>query len=167
MDVHSRAPVKLDLGAGDKRHEGFLRVGLQPDHDIRCDLREIALPDDYADEAQAIHVIEHFFRWDALDVLREWRRVLKPGGLLVLELPDLAKCCRNFLKDGGEKPRRSLWGLYGDPNYRNELMTHRFGYTPASLAALLREAGFVKIKHRPPAYHMADRDMRLEAKKPA
>lgn len=168
MALSTVAPVKLDLGPGDKVNEGYLRVGLQPDHDIVCDLRTMALPDNYADEAIAIHVIEHFYLWDVVPLLVEWKRVLKSGGLLVLECPDLYKCCVNFIRDFGANPRQSLLGIYGDPGYKDELMMHRNGYTPESLSALVREAGFVKVKSCKPQFHARryDRDMRLEARKP-
>lgn len=161
-------PVKLDLGAGDKKNEGFISVGLEPGHDVVTDLRKLPLPDDYADEAMAIHVIEHFYLWDVVPALTEWKRVLKPGGLLVLELPDLYKCCVNFIRDFGANPRNSLWGIYGDHRYDDPLMLHKNGYTPESLAALVREAGFVEIKATRPQFHARryDRDMRIEARKP-
>jgi hypothetical protein len=46
----------------------------------------------------AIHLFEHFYRWECERVLAEWRRLLKPRGRLVLELPDLHKCCLNIVK---------------------------------------------------------------------
>lgn len=168
MEVSTKPAVKLDLGAGDKHYEGFTRVGLQQDHDIICDLRSIPLPDDYADEAMAIHVVEHFHPWDVLPTLREWLRILKPGGLLVLELPDLYKCCRNFVRDMGANPRNSLWGLYGDDKHNDVFMLHKWGYTPDTLSKLCRQAGFVKVKSKSPQFHAAriHRDMRIEARKP-
>src|SRR5690606_40626940 len=155
--------IRLNIGAGNKVLEGYIAVGLEPQHDVISDVRALPLPDDYADEAICIHVLEHLERWEAPGALREWRRVLKPGGLLVLELPDLLKCCRNVL--AGRDVRRGLWGLYGDPGHRDPLMIHRWGWTPSELIAELKEAGFTKVRHRDPQYHGKRnyRDMRIEA----
>lgn len=168
MDIPFVSPVKLDLGPGDKRNEGYLSVGFDPTFDFVCDLRELCIPDDFADEAMAIHVIEHFYLWDVVNVLKEWKRVLKPGGLLALECPDLYKCCLNFVKDRGANPRNSILGIYGDAGYNDPLMLHRHGYTPRTLAKLLKKAGFVDIREVDPKFHARrlDRDLRLEARKP-
>jgi len=152
--------VKLNLGAGGQVLEGWTSVDLVGEPDIRADVRRLPLPDEYADEVQAIHVFEHLYRWEALDVLIEWRRVLKTGGKLALEMPDLLKCCANIL--GGGNERSGVFGLYGDPNYGDPLMLHRWAYTPAELAGLMREAGFAKPKLRPVQWHKKYRDMRLE-----
>ena len=158
-------PVRLNLGAGGQVLKGWISVDLAGEPDIRCDVRKLVLPDGYADEIQAIHVFEHLFRWEALDALIEWHRVLKPGGRLSIEVPDLLKCCANIL--GGGSDRAGLWGLYGDPSYGVDRMTHKWAYSPAELAALMRDAGFPKPKLRPVQFHKKYRDMRLEAYKPA
>lgn len=156
--------MRLNLGAGNKAFEGWLAVGLEAHHDVKADVRSLPLPDDYADEAMAIHVLEHLNRWEAPAALREWRRVLKPGGLLVLELPDLLKCCKAVLS--GAPPRNGLLGLYGDPAEREELMMHRWGWTPAEVIKELQAAGFTKIRERVPEFHgrRVFRDMRIEAR---
>ncbi len=160
------SPFKLDIGAGNKSSEGWTSFGLEPHHEIYGDVTDMPLDDDTVDEARAIHVIEHVYPWDALRTLKEWLRILKPGGLLILELPDLAKCCANFL--AGTHPRKGILGIYGDIEGGDVLMLHKTGYTPQSLRALLREAGFTKVRQRLPEFHgkKYDRDMRLEARKP-
>lgn len=155
--------IKLNLGAGGQVLEGWVSVDLVGEPDIRSDVRKLPLPDGYADEIQAIHVFEHLYRWEALDTLIEWHRVLKPGGRLALEMPDLLKCCANIL--GGGNDRAGLWGLYGDPQYLEPLMVHKWAYSPAELANLMREAGFAKPKLKPVQFHKKYRDMRLEGVK--
>lgn len=158
--------VKLNIGAGTMRMEGWTSLGLDDAHDIRGDIRTIPLENDSVDEAMAIHVLEHLYLWDVPAALTEWLRVLKPGATLAIEMPDLIKCCRNVV-DGAE-PRRGLWGIYGDDSYGDVLMLHKHGQTPESLKKLLREAGFIKAKEKSPLFHgrRLYRDMRVEARKP-
>lgn len=166
MDIHSQTPFRLNLGAGQMVVDGWQSVGLEAHHDIQTDLRTLPIPDDSADEAMAIHVLEHFHRWEALSVLQEWRRVLKPNALLVIELPELTRCCRNVL-DNYEKQRYGTWGLFGDPNYRDPLMVHKWCYEEGELKALLVEAGFRKVRSSKPQWHgrKSLRDIRMECVK--
>ncbi|UHQ21892.1 methyltransferase domain-containing protein [Lysobacter sp. 5GHs7-4] len=154
--------MRLNLGAGHKKIQGWTSVDLTGEPDVRADVLHLPFPDNYADAVMAIHLLEHLFRWDAPAALREWRRVLKPGGLLILELPDLIKSCQNVIAEAGQ--RMGVWGLYGDPGYREPLMVHRWGWTAEELAGELRAAGFVKVKRREPEFHKKGRDMRLEAR---
>ena len=165
MELHQEPSIRLNLGAGAMVVDGWLSVGLDDAHDIKTDLRALPLPDDHADEAMAIHVFEHFYRWEAEAVLLEWRRVLKPGAKLILELPELLRCCRNVLE--GSAVRRSLWGLYGDPGYEDPLMVHRWCWSEEELKEVLRGAGFRRIKVMLPQWHgrKSLRDIRVECLK--
>jgi predicted SAM-dependent methyltransferase len=127
-------------------------------------LNPLPLEDDCADELHSIHFIEHVYAWEAPAVIREFRRLVKPGGLLVLELPDLEKACRNLLS--GTKDQYSMWSLYGDPNKIDPFMCHRWGYTPHTIKTLLTENGFKRVQRRPPQFHGKRdyRDMRIEAR---
>ena len=139
--------------------------------EILCDAKEIPMPDACADTVMAIHVFEHFYRWEAEGVLREWHRLLKPGGLLILELPNLVKCCENYLsgrKRGGKDPDQlARWGIYGDPRTGDKYMCHPWGYSPEELIELLHANGFKGAKEKPTQFHpagRAHRDMRIEAR---
>lgn len=163
VDVSTRTTLRLNLGSGGKRVEGFVNVDLAGDPDIVADVRSIPLGDDSVDEAMAIHVLEHLSRWEAPKALAEWHRVLKPGGRLVVEVPDLLKCCAAII--AGLDDRMGLWGLFGDPVYESDLMSHRWCYSPDELIRLFRQAGFRKVRLYNAQYHKAQRDMRIEGLK--
>jgi predicted SAM-dependent methyltransferase len=141
--------------------------------DIFADMRSIPLPDGIADEVMCIHGIEHVVVWEADKALREWLRLLKPGGHVTIECPDLIKCCQNVLSGltvpGKHPDQFGVWGLFGDYTVEDEHMTHRFAYSPASMRAKLLAAGFVDVREETPQWHCGGavrRDMRLTARKP-
>lgn len=162
--------VHLNLGCGKKLWEGFTNIdfpsnwsGEKPD--IECDLRQIPLPDNHADSAHAIHVLEHFYRYDTEEVLKEWVRVLKPGGKLVIEVPCLDKVIKiftHFIKTKTQIDAQStMYRLYGDPKYREPAMVHKWCFSVGELKALLSEAGLKGVQYEEPHYHHPDCDMRI------
>ncbi len=168
--------MKLNLGCGDKLLDGYVNVDITAREgarspDVISDLRFLDVFEDCsADEVLAVHVIEHFWHWEVSGVLNEWKRVLRPGGILVLECPNLITASHEFLKNpdlaalGGVEGQKSMWVFYGDPKWKDPLMSHRWGYTPLSLAKLLYDCGFKSVERRPAQFKLGEpRDMRLEA----
>ena len=154
---------RANLGCGRRILSGYLNVDLNPRADVVCDIT--ALPEDWTDrfdEVLAVHVIEHIYPWDVEKTLLEWKRIIKPGGKIVIECPNLLKVASLFLEDP-DKINYGMWGFYGDPSTKDPLMGHKWGYIPKSLIKLLRAAGFVDVEVKPAQYHVAKRDMRVEA----
>lgn len=171
--------MKLNLGCGDKILPGYVnvdvvaaRAGREPD--VICDLRDLApFASDSADEVMAIHVVEHFWRWEIEAVLREWLRVLKPGGQMVIEVPNLLAACEALLANpvagarADQAGQRTMWVFYGDPAWQDPLMIHRWGYTPQSLVDLLRSVGLTDVRQESAQYKLREpRDMRVVGQKP-
>ena len=77
------------------------------------------------------HVLEHFA--DPLGILREIFRVLRPGGKILMEVPNFAS---------------PLAGLLGDHWFPLDPPRHLYHFTPATLEAMLRKAGFEGIRVR-------------------
>jgi len=175
----AQAVKKLNLGCGDKILPGYVnvdvvesRAGKRPD--VMCDLHRLQpFEDASVDEVLAVHVVEHFWRWEVVDVLKEWARVLKPGGKMILECPNVISAAQQLLSDPdvtagpGPEGQRSMWVFYGDPAWRDPLMVHRWGYTPRSLAQVMHEAGLVNLRQEPAQFKLREpRDMRVVGEKP-
>jgi len=156
--------MRLNLGSGNRPLPGYVGVDLAPGADIVCDVRKLEFAgDNSVDEIIAVHLIEHFYRWQVQPLLQEWRRVLKPKGKLILECPNLEAACRFFLE--GSKDQLSMWALYGNPELKNEFHCHHWGYTPMTLIDELRSAGYREPRHLPAEFKIPIRDMRVEAYK--
>jgi predicted SAM-dependent methyltransferase len=157
---------RLNIGSGKWSLDGWINIDgvISPlatrPPDIICDIRKIPLPDGCAKEAMAIHVFEHIDRWDAEATLLEWARLLKRGGMLVLEMPDLIKCCRNIINNTqGKKPDQlGMWGLFGEPV--GAPMQHKWAYTFKTIQPMLANAGFHEISEQRTMFHLCGRDVR-------
>lgn len=157
--------VRLHVGSGDHIWPGWTNCDLYAEADVKTDGRTLPFPDDYADEIQSIHFIEHVSRIDLDNMMTEWRRVLKPGGRLAIEVPCLDKMAQNIV--AGEKNiRLTTLGLYGDPRDPRPGMMHQWGYSKAELTEVLRQCDFVNVTVKEPLFHVPQRDMRVEAVKP-
>src|SRR3989338_10622010 len=83
--------MKLHLGCGKRQIPGFVHVDLAdfPHIDHKRDVRDLScFGSDTAELIYACHVLEYFDRGEVLDILTEWKRVLKPGGMIRLAVPD-------------------------------------------------------------------------------
>lgn len=191
--------LKLNLGCGNKlypQNEGWINVDVEPpgnmtfheidsiDEDIldsintkhplvhQSLLQSLQFVDDeVADEIHGYHIIEHFFRDEVPGVLEEWKRVLKPGGTIILEQPDVIKCAANFLAglvNGDERLGYNLGflGFYGDGTSEAPYMGHKWGWHAATLGEQLMSVGFVNVRQEPAETHMKDvRDFRIVGEK--
>lgn len=171
-DRYPEGAVCLHLGSGRCRWAGWIGVDLNAKFaDVVADIRSLPYPDNHADAMAAIHVVEHINRWEVENMLSEWLRVLKPNGVLILELPSMEKVFR-YISDCHDQRKPlsyafSWFPLWGDPKYKDEGMTHRWGYTFPMLRELLIKAGFTGVKVDKPRYHFPQRDMRITAAKPS
>lgn len=171
--------MKINFGAGKQTWDGFYCIDAQQSpkatrpldliHAVEFDVdrlvNPIPLPDGCADELHSYHVVEHVRQYEAPALIREFHRLMKPGALLVLELPNVEAAARNLL--AGMPDQMCWFAFYGDASHLDPFMLHKFGYTPKTIRALLSDAGFKDIQIKPPKTHgaRANRDMRVEARK--
>jgi len=131
--------MKLNLGAGSQPLDGFTNVDIKDG--------KLAYPLDYADnsvqEIRASHLLEHFAYSETLEVLRDWVRVLAPGGTLKIAVPNFDIICQAY-----QSPKRTgapLEGfLFGAQTDENDY--HKSMFDWSKLKACLRAAGLVRIE---------------------
>lgn len=68
--------------------------------DVVCDALSVQLPDGFADQVFSSEAIEHISWRKTGDAIREWARLLKPGGTLIVEAPDFEAACNQLLSTG-------------------------------------------------------------------
>ncbi len=144
---------RLNWGCGHAGEPGWINSDLKdgPDIQITADIREgLPLDDDSLDYVVSNHALPMISYPDLVPVLRELRRMLKPGGVLRLGLPDLDRNIQAYLRRdvqpflvpdsdvrsfGGKFIVHLLW--YG---YSVTLFTADF------IEELLSEAGFQQVR---------------------
>ena len=138
-------------------------------HDIR---KPLPFPDCSADAVYASHVLEHLYREQGQQLVRESFRVLASGGIVRIVVPDLNNIVREYLGDRpfgelssaentlspGDLLNERLLMRWPPPSRRNVVMrvyeawqdfhSHKWMYDERSLSSLIRSAGFVDVVRR-------------------
>jgi hypothetical protein len=114
------AAVRLNIGAGESQLPGFTPVDrANGDEAFPLTLAGTPVADGTVDEIYASHVLEHFGHRETLDVLKEWVRALRPGGVLRVAVPDFDRIVQ-FYQDGEDDRVESyLMGGHTDGNDRH------------------------------------------------
>ncbi len=140
--------TKIHLGCGKKHIPGWFHVDALPldhvDHVGRVEDLSF-IPDESTDLIYACHVLEHFGRKTYMDALREWHRVLAPGGVLRLAVPDFAAAARLYLSGTLARGIEDVRGLVTG-GQRDEYDFHGMIFDRDSLDADLRAVGFAETR---------------------
>lgn len=138
--------TRLYIGCGDNYREGYVNIdaddrGGTCKVDVVSPIEFISYPKDSVDEILAEHVLEHFPRWMAELLLLEWHGWLKPGGSLVLLMPDFERTVLDILQADNEERRCFLYRhIFG--NHTSWYAPHMDGYTADKLRWMLTRHGY-------------------------
>ena len=141
----------LDLGSGQDTalerewpDARILKVDADPlaKPDIVADLRSLPLADESVDWAYSNHTLEHIPYYEVQPTVAEWVRVIKPGGVLRVAVPDLGWIAQQVL--WGHITYAIQGAIYG--SQENEYQAHRSGFTLPILVGLFENAGLVPVE---------------------
>lgn len=143
----------INVGCGDRCYKYYptdeykcINVDIRgdlPGVDIVCDVTKLPYTDNYFDYMLASDILEHFPLSKTLDVLREWRRVIKPGGNIEFRVPNLAVICAQY---NGSNAQHISWLLYGAQDY--EYNFHYIGFDRKWLTDLCYSANLSAVEYR-------------------
>lgn len=126
--------IRLNIGAGDHAIPGFISIDQRFGH--KADQLDYA--DNSVDEVYASHVLEHFAIGDVQRVLREWVRVLKPGGRIRVAVPSVERALLLNKKFVSSWELTNRWICGGQTDAYD---FHLCSFTDESLERLMQSVG--------------------------
>jgi predicted SAM-dependent methyltransferase len=158
----------LHVGCGPQRIDST-PFGVLDWQEIRLDINPAVSPDltgtmtampavaaASVDAIFSSHNIEHLEAHEVRVALEEFRRVLRPGGFVLITCPDLRAIAERFLSHGLTQPAYDspagpvspidmLFGHRLSLAAGNHFMAHRCGFDEPTLKATLEEGGFAQV----------------------
>ena len=142
--------INLHLGCGPVNHRKFINIDGYPYPHVHYVQPIEKLPqfkEGSVDLIYGSHCLEHFKYSETLSVLKEWHRVLKPGGIVRLSVPDFDKLV-GIYEANRHDPDTILPQLMGGQN--NKYNYHLTILNRVNLSRILKEAGFVDVSEWKP-----------------
>ena len=151
---------KINLASSDHIIPGWMNVDIRKVAGIDqiVDVRDLsAFADDSFDIVRASHILEHFYVDEVPNVLAEWRRVLKPGGWMIVCVPSFRATILRYkvnphtinpclIEEFGPAVLSQIYG-YGYTNAENHYYKHRMAYDRRSLAMVMEKyAGLRNVR---------------------
>lgn len=146
-------PYRLHLGCGKVHLDGCINVDVEGDPskvDVYWNLTEpFPLPDGCCSRIYHEHVLEHLPVDQGVALLAECRRLLMPGGVMRVAMPDLQETVRQYQSEDWKNQDWLRWPEHQFIQTRAEMINisfrwwgHQWLYDHEELQRRLRESGF-------------------------
>jgi len=141
------AGIKLNIGSR-IRAEGWKTLDIQagPGVDYVGDCSALSqFASASIETIYASHVLEHISFRQIEKVLKEWRRVLQPGGTLMVAVPDMDAICRLYVhpQTTPQDHTNLMMMMFGAQDDLHDF--HHVGFNSELIAYYLHRADFEKI----------------------
>lgn len=170
-------PLKLHLGCGSVYLKDYINIDVSSDSvaDIVSDFRDIykLYHENSVSEILMVHSISYLRLWEGIDFFKDSFQLLKYGGSLILEFPDIEKCATQIIKSKNNYPDyiEAVRGIYafdmGQIQRKESFYTYSFGWSAWHIEQELKNIGFSEVKIENPKTHECRiwRDTRVVASK--
>jgi SAM-dependent methyltransferase len=109
--------------------------------DIIMDVRKLAYEDNSVDQILTVNFIDHIKKEEFIEAAKDWKRVLKPGGTLIIDVDDRQKQAEILTNaETNEEIEWALRLLYCD--HAAPGRSHLWGYCSEYLKDILERIGF-------------------------
>jgi predicted SAM-dependent methyltransferase len=165
----------MNLGSADDRIPGYVAVDFfSPNVGYGADLRYPLLIDDAVfDGIFTEHTLEHLNYTEVARILAECRRILKPGGIIRIVVPDLSIFVEHYVSNNESwfrdwerevlQPRgRSMISRMEALSFVTQEYGHRSAWDFETMEKFLARAGFSEIHKR--AFHEGSDPLLLQDK---
>lgn len=141
----SYKPIKLHIGCGSRRLPGFIHIDARSEvaPDVVADVSFLDMfEDNSVDLIYFCHGLEHIKPHDVQITLAEWKRILKPNGILRLSLPDFGKLAYMYICQNVPLSH-IIYAIHGGQDYPEN--THFWSWDFRTINQALTNAGFIDI----------------------
>lgn len=146
--VTPNEPLRLHIG-GETPKEGWKILNVQqlPHVDYLGSATDLSvIPSGSCSHVYGSHIYEHLsYSGELSKALAEAYRVLMPGGVFMVGVPDLEALCHLFLRPGLPLDKRFYIMRMMLGGQTNPWDYHKAGFNAEILAAFLYDAGFVDV----------------------
>jgi predicted O-linked N-acetylglucosamine transferase (SPINDLY family)/predicted SAM-dependent methyltransferase len=158
LDLINRTkPYKLHIGCGQNIFEDWINIDIEANHpqvDLLCDVRNgLPFEDASCSFIYNEHVLEHLTAEEGLFFLKECRRVLQPGGILRVAMPNLEYIVKHYISEDWRNQDWLKWPEYEFIQTRAEMINicfrwweHKWLYDLEELNRRLSEAGYSQTR---------------------
>jgi SAM-dependent methyltransferase len=103
--------ICLHLGSGHLKLPGFIDIDkYTKEADLKADITDLPFEENSVSRIVCHHVIEHLPIHSTFKMLKHWYKILQPGGILDLGLPDIEMCAQTFLNS--PEDQKWSWNIF-------------------------------------------------------
>ena len=133
--------MKLNLGSGETKIEGYINVDIRPVADVCMDMREYVktVLENSIECVLMSHSLEHIPKVDAQVLLQECYRIIVPNGRLEIVCPDAKWAMTKYLDGEIDWDKLQTWM---HACWRDESDRHLWVSDDTALLPMVKHAGF-------------------------
>ena len=189
-------PIKIHLGCGSKYWKNWCNIDgykskssdthrgqMKNSPDLWLDIRRLEVNDNSVDAICSHHVMEHFYRYEVIKMFKNYYEKLKPGGVIITEMPNLDNILKlifwlplkpNYSSDDDSEDKfknrdmitSQLYGASWEEN-KEGYPYHKYVWKKKEFVKTLKDIGFlIVLQTGATKSHLPYRDMAVICQKP-